>query len=286
MIGYDCFEYRGFVWRRLHQTLVPLTMPHVDPELTIDQAKQLLSENRALLIRWDSEFDQRSNGEWWHVIKDSPEDLSTLKPNVRYEIRRGLKSYDIWKCERNTILVEGYTVYRLAYERYETFEQMFSEQEFKAAINNLPKETEFWVAADKATGELVGFSENLIRDGACFYVSMWFTPQSLKGYASCAMFHKMNAYYLNERGCRYVSDGSRSLSHKSNIHEFLQKKFGFRKAFSKVNIVCAPSVQVLVFIAYPFRHLFKRLDVGVGAKINVLLKLEGIRRACNGASYE
>lgn len=279
MIGYKFIKDNGFVWRIHHQVFLPLSMPHVDPQLTATHAKDLMAKHGVLLVRWETQFDQLKGGDWWHIIKDDKEELSELKSNVRSKIRRGLKSYDVRRCERVTIIEHGYPVYRSAYERYDTFEPMYTEAQFRNAIFDLPTETEFWVAIDKITKKFVGFSENLVRDDACFYVTVWLTPLSLSKYISYAMFHTMNTYYLNEHGCKYVSDGARSLSHSTNIHEFLQSQFGFRKAYSKLNVMFDTRVKVAVSIAYPFKSILKKINFGAIAKVNVLLELEHIRRA-------
>ena len=40
--------------------------------------------------------------------------------------------------------------------------------------------------------------------------------------------------YLNENNFRYVNDGAKSMSHDTNIQEFLIKKFKFRKAYCQL----------------------------------------------------
>lgn len=284
MIGYKYINDNGFLWRIHHQVFLPLSMPHVDPMLSRAYAKKLVSKYRVHLIRWETEFDKLEEGEWWHIIKDDKEELSQLKSNVRSKVRRGLKYFDVKRCDRDLIINQGYSIYRAAYERYETFETMYTEEEFKSAIAELPSETDFWVASDISTQELVGFSENLVRDDACFYVTLWFNPSCLSKYLSYAMFHSMNKYYLNEQGCKYVSDGARSLSHSTNIHEFLQSQFGFRRAYSSLNLVFDSKVKVVAAITYPFKSILSKFNYGLIAKVNVLLELERIRRACIGGT--
>jgi len=144
----------------------------------------------------------------------------------------------------------------------------------------LPSETEFWAVRDKNNNELVAFSENMVRDNACFYNTIWFQPKALQTYAGYVLFSEMNKYYLNDRGLKYVSDGARNISHQTNIHEFLQQKFGFRKAYSSLRVRYFPSVKFLIFVIYPFRRWFANRSFGIFQKIAVLLKQESIRRSC------
>ncbi|PYZ99574.1 hypothetical protein A6K26_009135 [Gammaproteobacteria bacterium 2W06] len=255
-------------------------MPHKTSGLNTQQALSLLRRHFSVLIRWDESFDQIAEGEWWHIIKDAPETLETLSSNTRNQVRRGLKSTISKPTTREVVLNEGYEVYRSAFDRYETFEAMFSPSQFREAVEALPAETEFWEARNHETGELVAFSENLVRDEACFYNTMWFQPEALKAYAGYALIHEMNKHYLNERGLRYVSDGARSISHDTNIHDFLEQKFGFRRAYARLRVVYFPGVGAAVRLLYPLRQWFAGRSSGVFQKIAVLLEQERIRRAC------
>jgi len=88
----------------------------------------------------------------------------------------------------------------------------------------------------------------------------------------------MNKYYLNERNFLYVNDGSRSLSHNTNIQNYLIEKFHFRKAYCKLNILYRKDIEFLVNLLFPIRKIIYRVDTNLFQKISVLLKHEEIRR--------
>jgi hypothetical protein len=90
----------------------------------------------------------------------------------------------------------------------------------------------------------------------------------------------MNRHYLEERKFRYVSDGARSLSHDTQIHDFLESKFGFRKAYARLHVVYAPWLDASVAAAFPFRNLIKKMPFSPFKKASILLKQEEIRREC------
>lgn len=280
MIGYTHFATDQASWRFHHGVLIPMDMPHTALPVEDERVRQLVTQQRVFLARWEDSFDQPEESEWWHIIKDTPEHLENLSSNTRSKVRRGLKSTAPAPTTREVIQEEGYEVYRSAFDRYETFETMLPHSQFQTAIESLPEETEFWEARNRETGELVAFSENLVRDEACFYNTMWFQPQALKAYAGYALIHEMNKHYLNERGLRYVSDGARSISHNTNIHDFLEQKFGFRRAYARLRVVYFPGVGMAVRLLYPFRQWFANRSQGVFQKIAVLLEQERIRRAC------
>ncbi|SEK48569.1 GNAT family N-acetyltransferase [Halomonas daqiaonensis] len=279
MIGYEYFHDEGFLWRKHQGTLIPLSMPHRDARLEAPDARALLKAHGALLVRWESNFDCASTTDWWHVIKSEEEHLEVLSRSTRSKVRRGSRQLSV-SCEpRCSVLNEGYVVYRQAYERYDTLEPMMSEAAFREAIRQLPPETEFWTVRTRESNELVAFSENLVIDDACFYLSIWFNPASLGQYAAYTLFYEMNLHYLNERRLRYVSDGARSISHDTGIHDFLINRFGFRKAYAKLHVVYTPLLAAAVHALYPFRRLIGKTSRPMFRKLTVLLEQERIHRS-------
>lgn len=278
MIGYEYFEVDGFPWRRIHQAVIPLAMPHVDPKMGWWRALRIMLKGRALMVRWEYDFDQAEEWEWWHVVKDGHEELAELKSGTRNQVRRGMRNFVVERRGRAYIMEYGYPVYRGAYERYETFEPCLSLKEFQAGVASLPPETEFWTAHD-AGGTCVAFTENLVRDDACFYLTMWFLPEALKLGVAYALIHVMNTHYLNVAGCRYVSDGARSVSHATNVHEFLQDRLGFRKAYAKLKVAYFPGFDLAVAAIYPFRGWLPRVRRPWARKLEALMTMERIRRA-------
>jgi len=89
----------------------------------------------------------------------------------------------------------------------------------------------------------------------------------------------MNRYYLNEKNFLYVSDGARSISHQTNIQDFLIEKFKFRKAYCKLNVIYKKDIEILVNTLYPFRELIYKNKNNLFQKLSVLLKQEEIRKS-------
>lgn len=280
MIGYRHDFFLGVLWRENQGGLFPLSPPNLLHKVKSDPAKTFLKARREAFIRWESDFDLISDSSWWHVIKDVPEPIEKLPKKTRYMIRKAVKSYEARPIGVSDIRAQGYSVYVKAYERYDTHEPIFSEREFCNAVEDLPEGTEWWGAFDAETSELVAFSENYVENDTCFYVTMWLEPEAMANFVGYLLFHEMELHYLRDRGFRYVSDGARSLSHDTNIHDFLIRKFNFRKAYACLNVVYAPWLQIAVACAYPFRHLISKVSLGPLKKASILLKQEEIRRAC------
>lgn len=280
MIGYVFYSINDIHWRKSQGGVFPLSPPCRVTTFSEIDARVFLKNRGGFFVRWESEFDLAYETPWWHVIKDDAATLHDLSSNTRSKVRRGLKTFDCKPITRDTVLNEGYAVYKSAFARYETFEKEFSEKEFVDAVSSLPNEAEFWGVRDKKNDALVAFSENYVESGTCFYNSIWFEPDGLRKYSSYALFYEMNRSYLEDREFRYVSDGARSLSHATNIHDFLESKFGFRKAYSFLNVVYSPWLKVTVSVTYPFRSLVKAVPFSPFRKASILLTQEEIRRKC------
>jgi hypothetical protein len=276
VIGYDVVELEGRPWRRLHGALVPQDMPHVAHATDARRLRRALGARRIPLARWESDFDGPADGPWWHLIKDRDDPVERLPKKARYGVRRGLREFAVRRCGNEEVRARGHAVYRAAYARYETFEPCYDPARFSAAVAALPPETEFWCVEDRDDGRWSAFAEVLVRDGAACYVSAWFDPAGFRRSSSYALFHVMNRHYLGERGLRYVSDGARSISHDTGIHDFLTRNFGFRRAYARLHVVYAPGLGALVAIAFPLRGLLGR----VSRRAGVLLEQERLRRAC------
>jgi hypothetical protein len=89
----------------------------------------------------------------------------------------------------------------------------------------------------------------------------------------------MNRYYINEQKFLYVNDGARSISHDTNIQNFLIDKFHFRKAYCKLNIIYRWDIGLIITILYPFRKITTKSGNSLFKKIAVLLRQEEIRRS-------
>jgi hypothetical protein len=127
--------------------------------------------------------------------------------------------------------------------------------------------------------KMIAYSSNRLQNNMVNYTTIKFHPDYLKLYPSYALFYKMNEYYLNEKKVLYVNDGARSISHQTNIQDFLIQKFNFRKAYCKLNIAYRWDIGLIVKILYPFRQIFNSFDNKIFNKIEVLLKQEEIRRS-------
>ena len=87
----------------------------------------------------------------------------------------------------------------------------------------------------------------------------------------------MNEHYLLERKLKYVNDGARNISHQTNIQDFLEQKFKFRKAYCKLHVEYVFALKIILFFLTFTRPILNFLPAKYSAIINTLLVQEEIR---------
>ncbi len=270
-------KYKGVDWHFYQGALLPWVPPHREIYLNHSEQKELLKRSKALFLRYTNEWD-KDNGEFWYVIKDSFGGMEELSPSTRSKIRRGQKRNDVRRVDAEYIAKSGYVVYRRAFDKYKTFILPMNKKQFEAHILSGGSK-DYWGVFDKNNKELVAYSENLIQEDMCHYSTIKFNPKFLKNYTSYILFYEMNRFYLEEKKVKYVNDGARSISHQTNVQDFLIQKFKFRKAYCKLNIFYRKDIEFLVKILYPFRNIIYKVDNNLFNKLSVLLKHEAIKKS-------
>ena len=81
----------------------------------------------------------------------------------------------------------------------------------------------------------------------------------------------------------YICDGARSINHETAFQEYLEKYFGFRKAYCKLHIAYNPKLKWVIRLLYPIRKLLMKFDeIGKAHQLNAVLRMEEIVRKDNG----
>lgn len=77
----------------------------------------------------------------------------------------------------------------------------------------------------------------------------------------------------------YINDGSRSIRHETAFQDYLEKYFGFRKAYCKLHIKYRFPVGIAVKIIYPLRNRINK-ESSLGSLVSGVLQMEEINRSC------
>ena len=259
-------------WRKYNGALISNLPPHKDVDASDIVSK--IKESKVLFARWVSDFDCKKKLSFWYIIHDTPMKMNDYSANTRNQIKKGINNFQIKIIDKSVIEIEGYDIYASTFQSYNTFLELKSKEIF---IRQLEGEWEFWGVYFESN--LIGYSQNKVTNDYCEYSSIKIDLAYKKMYPSYALFFLMNNYYLNEKNLKYVNNGSRSVSHDTEIQSFLVQKFGFRKAYCKMHISYSPFVAVAIKFIYPFRFVVKRLNNNFANRLLVLIRHEEIRKS-------
>jgi hypothetical protein len=276
--GVDWYEYSGF--------MMPAYLPHCVPAISEEIASKVLAESGRPFVRWDTQFGQIQNSEWWYILRKGSWSIDDVKDKKkRWMIRQGKKGFTVRPLTPEEAVKLCPQVALAATARYkgkakiETREIMEKRVE---ASQKVPGVLEYLgcFQGDK----LASFSENYIQDNAVWLATIRHDPDYLKGYSSYGFMDGILDYYLNGKKFLYVLDGSRSIHHKTNFQDYLTEIFGFTKEYARLNVVYSAKIRALVKMAYPFRNVLSRISEKTNnrfiANINAVLKQEYIRKSC------
>ena len=253
----------------------PVAQPYrLDPA----QCRELLRELGGLWVMWTDGFGPHADrSEWYAVIcrRHVPVD-EVASGNTRSKLRRGLKQCEVRPVEVREIARNGYETYCAAVSGYgQPGEALPTAEEFaRRVMTDEPfgDTRHRWAAYHE--GKMVAFAQNLIYDKTeVDYTLIKLHPEYLNRYSSYALFYRMNEHYLAQEGFGYVSDGSRSISHKTGVQDFLMKEFGFEKARTGLHVHYRWPLGLLLRAARPFRCVLAKAY----PKADALFELDRLR---------
>lgn len=244
--------------------------PHHAKKLSKTECTAILRQG-GLFVRNEFDFDSDEKTSFWFIIKDTFGGMAELSSKVRNQVRRAQDSFEIRRIDKEKMLNEGYEVHRSAMLNYKVKSKLISETDFIDRIKEHDANYHYWGCLKE--GDLVAFAINHIYEEQCNYETFKAKPEYLqRHYPFYGLIYEMNCYYLEKLKLKYVCDGARSITEHSNIQSFLEDKFKFRKAYSKMSITYQWWVKLIIDILFPFRKIIKNQSV------KAILKQEEIAR--------
>lgn len=220
---------------------------------------------------WDCDIETN----FWEVICDKFYRIDELPSKTRNQIRRCLRDCNIKKLTAIELInSNGYKVYKEAFNRYHDIAVTIPPKtEWERGILN-DSTHEFWGVFEKETEELIAWAMNTVSNEYVNYNVLKAIPEKMnRHYPYFGLLYTMNQHYLEEKSCKYVTDGWRSVTEHSGIQPFLEKNFKFRKAYCNFKLYYASWFGYVVKILYPLRSL-RILPLNV----RNILKFEEINR--------
>lgn len=253
-------------WKYYNHAAIPTTAPHEEVNLEVIKDKTIWKmDGKPLFARWISNWDCQEQTNWWYIICDAPYTFDNLSKKTKKNIRRALDKCEVKRIEPIEYACDLWRVFQEAASRYSNYE-MIEREDFMAMLNSIKPNAEYWGGFDRETNRLIGYKVcTVFEDWVDFTVSKYSTD-FLRLRVSDALNNVVLEYYLNEQGKKYVSNGSRSVLHETNVQEYYQEHFNFRKAFCRLNITYRKGFGLIVKTFFPFRKIIKNSS-GIGNKI-------------------
>ena len=269
-------------WRYYNHAAIPTTAPHEEPDLSPIESKQIwkLGDGKApLLARWTTDFDCGYETNWWYVIKDTPLDTTALKAKRRYEINKGVKNFEVVTIDPVNYAEDLYKVQVAALAAYPGKHRPVVDRA------GFIREMEKWRsnvvlgAFHRETNELCGYAFLTMQNpGNINFSVLKAKPEFEKLAVNAALVEGVLRHFegfLSNGG--YICDGARSINHETAFQDYLEKYFGFRKAYCRLCITYNPKIKWLIKLLFPMRRLLLKLDgIGIIHSINAILRMEEI----------
>lgn len=271
-------------WKYYNHAMIPTTAPHEIPDLQVlkDGAIWKIERQKIpLLVRWTTEFDCDNETQWWYVIKDTPFNILDLKAKRRYEINKGKKNFYIKKIVADNYPQEILNVQIASFSDWpEKYRPTVNEQEFVESLEKWNYNVVYG-GFDCKTDQLVAYSMVTEYTDYLEFSVLRSNPQFERYGINAAMVAAIVEDY-NEKLSKgfYISDGSRSIRHETAFQDYLEKYFGFRKAYCKLNIKYRFPIGIIVSMLYPARNWINKKSK-MGSIVCSLLQMEEIRRSFN-----
>lgn len=278
--GAIIMEIKG--WKYYNHAAFPDLPPNEAPDLSVVESGEIWKlDGSPLLARWVSDFDKLDGGDWWYVIKDTPFDISSLKAKRRYEINKGVKNFDVRAIEPCQYKEELYKIQVAAFAAYpEKYRPTVEKESFIASIDTWQTQAVLG-AFSRESGELCGYAMLYLENGKYVdFRALKVDPNFERAGINAALCAGVMVHFdefLKNGGI--LCDGARAVSHETHFQDYLEKNFGFRKAYCKLCIAYSPKMKLIVKMLYPFRKLLAKLDGNSKIhSVNGVLMMESIVR--------
>ena len=274
------------MWKYYNHALLSDVAPHKEKDAEAALASPDWKKPRTWLIRYTDHYDDPSYTEWWYCIKDDPLDLSALKSKRRNEINKGIRNFEVRLIDAEDHREALYRIYDnvlLSYERF-SGRRLTREQYYKSISTWKDRYTTYG-AFLRESGELAGFAQVREFDDFIDFSGCKADPDYEKFGCNAALVCFLCEHYADRISSgQYILDGERNILHQTHFQDYLEKYFGFRKAYCKINVRYKAWFKLLVKIIYPFRNVFVKTALcrkPFFEKIGAILKLEEIVRKQN-----
>lgn len=271
-------EIKG--WTCYNHAALSTAAPHEAPDTRPVESGEIWKlSGKPLMARWTTDYDCGRETQWWYEIKDAPFDPAELKAKRRYEISKGEKNFRVCRIDPAEYAEALCEVQTAAFAVYP--------KKYRPTVDRARFLTEArgWTdrvygAFHRENGALCGYAR-IEPQGKCLRFTVQKTdPAQEKNAVNAALVAGILADCRAELASgSYICDGERPILHETNFQNYLEKYFGFRRAYCTLHVAYAPVFGAAVKLLFPLRRLLRRFDgIGAAHKLNAILRMEAAAR--------
>ncbi len=258
-------------WRYYNHAIIPNSQPH--EKVFTENVKDEMKKHGAYIARWTDNFDKGEETNWWYVIKDTKFDIDSLKSKRRYEINKGKKNFEVIRVKASDYKKELFVVTKEAYLSWpEKYRPKVDDEAFFKQIDEWNNDV-VYIGKDRETGKICAYTYLHEYTEHLEFNVLRVIPSFEKKAINAAMVAQLVEDYNDRLGHSfYINDGQRSIRHETAFQDYLEKYFGFRKAYCDLHVMYRFPLNIAVKLLYPFRD---RLGNGkLSSNIKGVLRME------------
>jgi hypothetical protein len=247
----------GQLFVRKQRWIVPMGPVARAYALDAEQCRVLLRKLGGLWVQWTDGLGPQTDGSEWYalVCRKHVSVEGVASANARKNIRRGIRRCEVRQVDVQEIARNGYETYCAALRGYGQRSALPTAAEFARRVMEDEPFSDIrhrWAAYHEGT--LIGFNQNLVYDDIeVDYTLGKYHPEYLQYYPAYALFNAMNEYYLVQKKFQYINAGFRSISHDTEVQDFLVRLFNFHKEPTGLHVWYRPAVGRMVRMARPLQ---------------------------------
>lgn len=273
-------------WVYYNHAIIPVISPHKEIILGKEEINRLWKKKwkgLALFIKWTSNYNCKDKTQWWYCIKEGCFNIDNIKAKRRYEIKKGIKNFNVLLINPKEYLDE---ILKIQIGSYETYPAKYrprlknEKNKILEEIEEDAKKVDVFGAFDNTTNLLCGYVVIKHIDNFLALSKLKVLPMYEKKAINAALIYTVLENYKDElkRGI-YISDGERNIRHETKFQDYLEKYFEFKKVYCQLNIEYRKEIRILIKLLFPFRYFLKKLPSNKFVhNLNSILLLEEIRR--------
>lgn len=268
-------------WIRYQGALIPKAPPHEKFEISKLSAAFDVIRSGSALARWTTGWNLDHETNFWFLVKDHFQPINELPSKIRWEINKGRGAFEASNISLDEFIEFAYEVYVDCFFDYETHISQLDKNEFYRSVVKNPGDHyshDYWGVRQIESGRFIGYAIVKKYQDSADYSSVKIPRAFLTKYAGYSLFYELNKFYLSDLRLKYVTDGSRNISHQTSIQDHLEKKHGFRKCYVNIHVVLHPLIYVVVKILSPLNGIIRKSEKKLFKKIMVAINLDKLSK--------